>query len=347
MAGDLVASFVVKGVYQASQFVLSGDQSGGVTGGILVTGGGPKVAHHTIDDFNGDGRSDVLWFAPKTGNYTDWSLDGAKPPVSHSIGAQKPGDDEVLAGVGDFNGDGTSDLLWRNSSTGAISVWDLSGGKYKAAHAVGAEAPSTHWAIAGVGDFNGDGTSDILWTDGSADKAMIWTIRDNKRISSRTFDAPGAGWTVIGTGDFNDDGVSDVLWQDGSTHKMLDWQMDNGMIEARDDLPAPAAGWTYVGNGALARGGADDLLFETGERELVAWKMVDGRHSGNLDLGIAAPKGFAVAAIGDFNGDGISDVGLYDKSNGEFEVGLVNASGHIDKWSLVGTVNPATTRFAA
>jgi hypothetical protein len=33
----------------------------------------------------------------------------------------------TVAGVGDFNGDGMSDILWENSSTGQVTMWLMNG----------------------------------------------------------------------------------------------------------------------------------------------------------------------------------------------------------------------------
>ena len=35
--------------------------------------------------------------------------------------------DWSIAGVGDFDGDGKSDILWRNSTTGQVYLWFISG----------------------------------------------------------------------------------------------------------------------------------------------------------------------------------------------------------------------------
>src|SRR5690348_17871971 len=66
-----------------------------------------------------------------------------------------------IAGVGDFDGDGKSDILWRNSATGENAIWFMNGPTLSANSAVG--GLDLNWSIAGVGDFDGDGKSDILW----------------------------------------------------------------------------------------------------------------------------------------------------------------------------------------
>ena len=59
----------------------------------------------------------------------------------------------------DFNGDGRSDILWRNGNTGANTIWRSANSATR--QAVG--AMSTSWRVVGSGDYNGDGRSDILW----------------------------------------------------------------------------------------------------------------------------------------------------------------------------------------
>ena len=68
----------------------------------------------------------------------------------------------AIVGTGDFNNDGKTDILWRNTSTGENYVWYMNG-----VRRIGRWYPScladTNWAIVGTGDFNGDGKTDILW----------------------------------------------------------------------------------------------------------------------------------------------------------------------------------------
>jgi hypothetical protein len=72
-----------------------------------------------------------------------------------------PTSDWVIQGVGDFNGDGNADILWRNSTTGEVYIWLMNGTTFTSSGSLG--YVSSDWSIAGVGDFNGDGKADILW----------------------------------------------------------------------------------------------------------------------------------------------------------------------------------------
>jgi hypothetical protein len=73
-------------------------------------------------------------------------------------------------GTDDFNGDGTSDVLWRND-TGADSIWLMKDGQI--ASVGNLPTVENTWHIQGTGDFNGDHTNDILWSNNSGANS-IW-----------------------------------------------------------------------------------------------------------------------------------------------------------------------------
>ena len=85
--------------------------------------------------------------------------------VTSGGAAVKPDASWNLAGVGDFNGDGRKDVLWRNAS-GEVAAWFMNGtaiaGSGDLTSGGVAVKPGATWSIAGIGDFNHDGNSDVL-----------------------------------------------------------------------------------------------------------------------------------------------------------------------------------------
>src|SRR5690606_31522027 len=113
-----------------------------------------------------------------------------------------------LRGVrSDVDGDGKSEVVFRNSSNGRNLV--CKSANYATQQAMTAVA-SQAWRVVGVGDFNNDGKADVLWRNASTGANTIWrsaSYSDQQSVTAVT----NLNWRVAGVGDFNGDGVSDIL----------------------------------------------------------------------------------------------------------------------------------------
>jgi hypothetical protein len=74
--------------------------------------------------------------------------------------------------------------------------------------------PDVTWQIAGAGDFNSDGSVDILWRNASDGRNQVWYMDGVTRIGIvDLMELTELTWQIAGTGDFNQDGKIDILWR--------------------------------------------------------------------------------------------------------------------------------------
>jgi Domain of unknown function (DUF4347)/FG-GAP-like repeat len=87
-------------------------------------------------DFNGDNNSDILW-RNTNGQVAIWQMDMYGNMLSKDLTTPYSLIDNSwkISGTGDFNGDGKSDILWRNDN-GSTNIWEMNGSTVTAANLV-------------------------------------------------------------------------------------------------------------------------------------------------------------------------------------------------------------------
>ena len=259
-----------------------------------------------------------------------------------------------VAFIGDTDGDGVGELLvgaqgagivWRvqDKLRGTASLADVAGATFTGK----ASTDSFGCAVAGAGDVDGDGRSDMLIGahDASTDGAAYLFLGGSKSASAS--DADGIikasssymdlGYSLDGVGDVNGDGFDDLLvgsWESSNNPEAAFLFLGplTGTVESDQAftiLVGENAGEEMSSNPAIAKvgdmdgDGLDDLAVGqhyvgTTSSALGAVYLVNGPTSGTLDLADADARiggevhygqlGVAIAGVGDPDGDGHRDL---------------------------------------
>jgi peptidyl-Asp metalloendopeptidase len=262
-----------------------------------------EAAGYVRNDVDGDGRSDVVWIAPRTRDIAVWAMSGAS--IRQSLTGTKVTEGHVALGMGDFNGDRKADLMITNGSHVRLAFGDGTG-------FVHFQLVSTHppagWDFAGIADVTGDGRSDVIWHNVQSGEVYVWFMDGGQISGGRGGSYLPAGHRVSGLGDLDGDGKVDLV-----TTSSLEVRMSQGLGlgafgESVRIADRPPALWDFAGVGKFdGESRADILWHNVRSGELYTWLMdgariVDGR--GNAFI----PLGQRVVDVLDLNGDGYDDV---------------------------------------
>lgn len=234
-----------------------------------------------VEDFNGDGFTDVLLRDGATGACAFWMIeDGAISSVLGSGSAPNPWE---IVGVGDLNNDGNVDILLRDTNDGGVVGWLLKDGVYSSAAGTG-YAPDP-WDVVGVGDFNGDGTDDVLLTNTETGDVACWMLKDGAYDSAAGVGVAVDSWEVVGVGDFNGDGTDDVLLWDTANGGVACWIVKDGTYASASGVGFVEENWAIVGLGDFNNDGTCDVALQyAGSDEVYAWTIKNGTYQDAIRL---------------------------------------------------------------
>ena len=164
-----------------------------------VTGSCPPPSLLVPGDFNGDGRTDVLFYGSSYGysntylfqSNGDGTFTSVTPPAVNGT---------TVAYAGDFDGDGCTDVLETGnkifySCNPAVAAFTL---------------PNLSGYTLVLGDFNGDGKTDILAVSTTGPSLLYLSTGTGLAAPITLPSSTGWGAYTVVTGDWNGDGRTDI-----------------------------------------------------------------------------------------------------------------------------------------
>jgi hypothetical protein len=277
------------GAFQTANHAASGRSNGFVT---------KLPALPIFSDFNNDGFTDLFIQNSSTNVIASWFMQGSTW-VGGAYFSLTPPSDYALVGAGDFSGNGATTLVLQSRITNQVAFWYTSGvnnATIPGGHFVNV-IPDAGWKVVGVGDFNGDGKSDLVLQNQTTNQVAIWFMNGANYAGGVLMPfTPPAGWTVAGVGDFNVDGFSDIAFQNQATGQIALWYMNGPTYVGGTVLTTvPASGWKVVGVGDYNGDGSADLLFQNQtSNQAAVWYLTNGAFAGGVVLSLIPPTGWKI-----------------------------------------------------
>jgi hypothetical protein len=266
---------------------------------------GPEWQLAGLTDMNADGVNDLVFIRGSDivvniigeQNGRPATVEAQQSPIfqfvndpSFALNGQvaKPLATWKLVGLEDMNGDQQPDFVFYSETFKGVVLWLTNANNqvtdgFRVTGPGGTPTPPAPGAAEALGDFDGDGDTDILWRDG--EKVSLWIMNgtqfaSQQEIPPSQLTAP-VGFTLAGVGDFNGDNVQDVVWRNSATNDTVLWLFNAANVTSPTPELLPKAGspdWTIGAVADMDGDGTDDILWRNSELDTaVYWRIIDGQ----------------------------------------------------------------------
>src|SRR5665213_873813 len=304
-----------------------------------VTGNGTTRPTGSVSFLDTDNANYVLATATLGITASGLNFVNSSTPVS--------GDGTDGVAVGDFNGDGISDLAVTNQTDNSVTIL-LGQGNGKFQFASNLRVGNDPGYIV-VGDFNSDGKQDLAFTDFTGDTVEVWLGHGDGTFTSTSSYPTGNAPLGVVAEDLNGDGIPDLAVVNGFGGLTVllgkgDGTFTPAASPATGVRPRDIVAADFNGDGI-----PDFAVGNSGDNTI---SILLGRGDGTFTAAASPPTGTEPSGLvtGDFNGDGKPDVvsvNLYGnnatlllgKGDGTFTAGPIPATGASPYGVTVGDFN--------
>jgi len=283
-----------------------------------------NAAYDNDNDHTGDNMADILLRNQTTGQWRLYPVEGrfvqfdstnfgVVPVITNSTTLQ-------TQDVSDYTGDGLSDVLMRNTSSGSWQLVELSGKSLRSSIPVSLDS-NLDWQFIAAEDFTGDGKTDVVLRHAVNGTWRLFPMDENGVIQDANLGfigiTPSLDWQLVAASDFNGDGFADIVLRNQVSGLWLMLPMQGRTVMRNDDFGGIGItqdlAWEVAGAKDITGDGKADLLLRHNVRG--QWlllpmngKQVDrGENFGGIRF-LTTDLSWQPAQVDDFTGDGRADV---------------------------------------
>lgn len=309
------------------------------TAGSTIQVTAPVAQYSVLDDFSGDGQSDLL-LRNFNGSWHYYDIQNSQVALEDSFTDTSYADYTGLATV-DFNGDGTADILARSSS-GAWSIFYMSNQDVVSTDTLGLTTDKA-WEFQGVGDINGDGAPDILIRNSGSHSWYAYMMQGATVSSAGSISATtDKNWEFVALADLNGDGYDELIIRNASTGGWYTYGLNGAQVTSGSGLSLTSdRKWQVKAVRDFDGDGNADVLirYTTGSWYLYMMDGTSVKQAGSIAA--TTDTAWEFVRAGDYNGDNSADILLRNSGSGSWYLYSMYGTQIIAKNSLAATTDKA------
>ena len=282
-----------------------------------------------IGDFDNDGNVDIM-VEQTTGRKGVWYMTGTSIREGFVYTTLLPA--WATGCSGDFNGDGSIDSVFVNSTSGKVIILNLGNQDGTRSHGqtyaylnvnrdflpAGTTGAESSWKMRGFIDYDGDGSLEILADNTSTGARAIWSVSSSSALTSTTFTTVATDWRIVGSGEFGGDSTPDIIVENTTTGAKGIWLMalNSGTLSVSSGVTFTTDNnYRIVGCGDFNSDGQTDIVTEEitsstaydAQMQRKIWYM-SGTTKSSEDTFLTFKQEWRIRGVKDFDGNGTPDM---------------------------------------